>query len=406
MGALSRTLPDCEVVSERLNPPPCRPMEQPPSKPRGKTAGSTAAPSASKPKAKPRKPAAARSKTSKTDAKIEKKEVKVEKKEVKVEKVEEEEQEDEENIGASGARANGVPNTDAECTDEVCEAAPAVDEAKQEEEEWVEEEDPVEKKCPNLFELEVEKGIHIKVLFDILFYLMRSEIHLIVTKNNVYYSDSDADGKLVGQFEIKGDKCRKYKAPSMLKEDNQTMIISLPSQSMQHATKAKVKEEITITIAKEMRELLCVDIASSHGSETTTNRVRIGTDENYTPVDPPKYPESLRAAVKIAGKLFNEKCRSLVTFGAQTTISIQAEGMRMVAGSTDSHITEPKFGTWVPGAPIIFEGTFASAMLAQIGKCGTISEQVSIYACKDKPLKIVSDIGAIGTIYLHLYTKV
>src|ERR1019366_2746739 len=55
-------------------------------------------------------------------------------------------------------------------------------------------------KLPNVFELYTEEGSMMKIVFDILYNVMGSELSLIITRAGVYYSSADAGGQVVIQF--------------------------------------------------------------------------------------------------------------------------------------------------------------------------------------------------------------
>lgn len=267
-----------------------------------------------------------------------------------------------------------------------------------------EEEPEEEQKNPLLFELYTEKGKALKTLFDMAYWLMKADLYLIMMLDGLFYSASDSGGRLIMQFQLYGDKLGRYKAPWKLKVKDDAVIMSASSKSMQVATKASIKDtSITMYIKKADARQLQIELGSKSGSPTQNN-VRVGGDTGYVPVDVPQFPEELRPSVRVSGKEFSDKWKSLLQFGKQTELTAQRSALNARAGTTDGRGTNVPFGTVVEKAPEVFKGTFDSVMLGHIAKCGTMSDQVLIYAMPNKPLKIVADVGSIGSVLFHLYS--
>jgi hypothetical protein len=294
------------------------------------------------------------------------------------------------------------PQTGAENGAEDADAAPAADAADAQP---AEEESEEERANPYVLDLLADEGEKLKSLFDMLNSLMGEELYLLLTWKGVYYSAADKQGLLVAQFHLEADKLTKYVHPGVLKTKDDCMVVTVLTKDMSESIKAKPKETVRMFIRKSDRNTLCIDITNKQSNSVTSNKIRLGGDTGFVPIDVPQYPESLRPVAKIGGKDFGEKCKTLTKFGKQATLIAQGEGMCMDAGTQETKQTTPKFGNWVEGAPAIFRGVFPSSMISQVGKCGSNTKQVLIYACRGKPLKIMADIGSYGVLYLHLYAK-
>jgi hypothetical protein len=267
------------------------------------------------------------------------------------------------------------------------------------------EESEEERANPYVLDLLADEGEKLKSLFDMLNSLMGEELYLLLTWKGVYYSAADKQGLLVAQFHLEADKLTKYRHPGVLKTKDDCMVVTVLTKDMSESIKAKPKETVRMFILKSDRNTLCIDITNKQSNSVTSNKIRLGGDTGFVPIDVPQYPESLRPVAKIGGKDFGEKCKTLTKFGKQATLAAQAEGVCMDAGTPETKQTTPKFGSWVEGAPPIFRGVFPSSMISQVGKCGGNTKQVLVYACRGKPLKIMADVGSYGVLYLHLYSK-
>jgi hypothetical protein len=280
------------------------------------------------------------------------------------------------------------------------EAAPDVAEDEEEEEE------PEDEKCrPLLFEMHTSEGKNLRILFDMVYNLMNTDLYLIITRSGLLYSASDNQGQIVMQFQLMADKLTRYNPPWNLHNKDDCLVVSTSSQNMQAATKANNKDTSTnICIEKRNKSTFKITVVANNSSPTY-NTVRLGGDKGYQPVDVPQFPADLRPIVKVGGKEFSEKWKSLAPFGDETELVVQREGVSAYAGSPETKSSKPVFGVLQEKAPELFRGTFSSAMMTNIAKCGAMTKQVLIYCVPGKPLKIMADIGSIGSLYIHLYSK-
>jgi hypothetical protein len=266
-----------------------------------------------------------------------------------------------------------------------------------------------EEASPYILELYTsDEGYALKVVFEMISALMGEELYLAVTRDRVYYSAVDKKGDLVVQFELDGQKLTSYKAPHGLKGADDACVFSAVTAAVAQCTKAKAKASMRLYILKREPKQMCVDIVDSNKDATkTSNRFHIGGHAGYVPVDVPQYPETLRPMTRISGPVFQNKCKTLGTFHATTRVAVQKEGLMFTAGSPDTKQTNPTFGTWSdePNAPLLFSGDFPSLAIATLAKCGSISKQVAVLVMRGKPLKLMADIGSLGTFHAHLYSK-
>lgn len=267
----------------------------------------------------------------------------------------------------------------------------------------LEEEPEEEKESPIYFELFTEEGKAMKVLFDIAFWLMPTDLYLIWTPGGLLYSNSNKDGCLIMQFQLYADKLGKFKVPWNLKAADDATIISISSKDMLNNTKGCIKNtSLSMYVKKQDIRSLNMEIGSK-GSSPTFTQARIGGGNGYRPVDVPMYPEGLRASIKVNGKEFQDKWKTFTTYNTETEIIVQKSALMAKAGRADSNRCAIPFGIWDPKAPELFKGTFSSTMLSHIAKAGSISSQIAIYVVPNKPLKIVADVSSFGTIFFHLY---
>src|SRR5258708_35067072 len=110
------------------------------------------------------------------------------------------------------------------------------------------------------------------------------------TKSAILYVAQDEGGRRVMQFQIGGGKLGVYHPPANLDTADKCLIVSVSRKKLQLATKAKTKEHMHLMIERANPRLLLIDIINKQ-TGPTHNKVPLGTDDGYKPVDTPKYPE-------------------------------------------------------------------------------------------------------------------
>jgi hypothetical protein len=259
-------------------------------------------------------------------------------------------------------------------------------------------------KLAKMFKVKVDEGMHLKILFGVIHNTMPGDVVLMIAREGVYYSMENEAKTLLLQFCFKASNRIDYVCPRELDEDD-SMMISIPSTSMQKYTKARKDNVMKLYIMDTDRKNLHIDIKNKKTGSITPNEICIGKPpENYNPVDAPHYSESLRPTVSILGSEFVSKCKGLNTSGAETTLLVQAKAMRLEAGIVGQGNSKPSFGKkWDPAAPILFRGTYPSKMLAHLSQLGGLNKFINVYCVPGLPLRLSIEMDGTGPVWAHLY---
>lgn len=225
----------------------------------------------------------------------------------------------------------------------------------------------------------------------------------MVTDRGIFIQEGKEGGAVLIECILNRNKFDSFIIPKF-QNNNQVIILGFSTKELQQALDGIIKtDHIRMYILQERTDILCFEITNPTKKKNSTKFISL-KKTTICDVVSSNYDDHIPTAVPISAQFKRAMTDANKCSKQKVRIRAQETGVVMEP-SKESQISGFKetWGTWVEGAPVIYDTELSTNKLHAIGDLAPITKLIRIYACPDdRPLKIMVDACGLGTISIYL----
>lgn len=225
----------------------------------------------------------------------------------------------------------------------------------------------------------------------------------MVTDRGIFIQEGEEGGAVLIECILNRNKFDSFIIPKF-QNKNQVIILGFSTKELQQALDSISKtDHIRIYILQERTDILCFEMTNPTKKKNSTKFISL-KKTNICDVVSSNYDDHIPTASPISA-LFKRALTDANKCSKQKVRIIAQDAAVVMVPSKESQISNFKemWGTWIEGAPVIYDTELSTSKLHAIGDLAPITKLIRIYACPDdRPLKIMVDACGLGTISIYL----